>query len=95
MDQSPVYATLFSYDLLLHLFEHIHLCGETGSSTLASCTRVCRAWEEPASYVLWRDLASFRPLLNLLAGRDMSGEAKYLSAYWQARLGLRRVAFGY
>ncbi|TFK94505.1 hypothetical protein K466DRAFT_593507 [Polyporus arcularius HHB13444] len=83
MDQSPVDATLFSYDLLLHLFENIRLCGESGSSTLASCTRVCRAWGEPASYVLWRDLASFSPLWNLLAGRDFSGEAKYLSAYWQ------------
>ncbi len=95
MDQSLVDATLFSYDLLLHLFENIRLCGESGSSTLASCTRVCRAWGEPASYVLWRDLASFRPLWNLLAGRDFSGEAKYLSAYWQVRLGLWRLAFGY
>ncbi|KAI0688479.1 hypothetical protein C8T65DRAFT_589473 [Cerioporus squamosus] len=80
MDQSAVYTTLFSYDLLLHLFDHVRLAG---TSTLASCARVCRAWEDPASYVLWRDLASFRPFWNLLAGRDFSREAKYLSAYWQ------------
>ncbi|RPD58201.1 hypothetical protein L226DRAFT_489691 [Lentinus tigrinus ALCF2SS1-7] len=80
MNQSPVHATLYNYDLLLCLFEHVHLGRKT---TLASCALVCHAWEEPASYVLWSALKSFHPLWNLLIGRSFSPDARRASAFWE------------
>ncbi|TBU45341.1 hypothetical protein BD309DRAFT_917970 [Dichomitus squalens] len=83
MQSTPTYVALTSYDLLLHLFDQFHWCNGPSRASLASCARVCRAWQEPASYVLWRKLPALHPLWNLLAARNFSPESKWLSAYWQ------------
>ena len=85
MQSSPAHAALNSYDILLHLFDQLQFCQGPSRAAIASCARVCRAWQEPASYVLWRNLPALHPLWNLLAGRNFSPEAKWLSAYWQVR----------
>ncbi|KAI1789127.1 hypothetical protein LXA43DRAFT_1022645 [Ganoderma leucocontextum] len=79
-----VQVALNSYDILLHLFDHLQSCHKGSSrSALASCARVSRAWQDPASYVLWRNLPALHPLWNLLAGRNFSPEAKWIAAFWQ------------
>lgn len=84
---SPKETALFSYDIVLHFFDQLQSTHKGairgGRATLARCARVCRAWREPASYVLWRHLDSFHPLWNLLAGRNFSPESKWLSAFWE------------
>ena len=86
MPTTQTHEALHNYDILLHLFDQLQ--SNSGAirrgGALAVCARVCRVWNEPASYVLWRNLASFHPLWNLLSGRNYSPEAaKWLSAYWQ------------
>ena len=86
MRPSAVQTTLESYDILFYLFDHIHDLGKGGRAILASCAGVCHTWQEPASYVLWRNLASFHPLWNLLDERKFSPDAKWAAAFWQVDL---------
>ena len=81
-----VQVALNSYDILLHLFDHLQ-SSHTGSdrTALSSCASVCRAWQEPASYVLWRNIPALHPLWNLLAGRNFPQEAKWISPFWEVR----------
>lgn len=82
-----VQVALNSYDILLHLFDHLQSSHKgPNRAALAACARVCRAWQEPASYVLWRNLPALHPLWNLLAGRNFSPEAKWISPFWQVSL---------
>ncbi|PIL34355.1 hypothetical protein GSI_03130 [Ganoderma sinense ZZ0214-1] len=79
-----VQVALNSYDILLHLFDHLQSSHKgSNRAALAACARVCRAWQDPASYVLWRNLPALHPLWNLLAGRNFSPEAKWISPFWQ------------
>ena len=81
-----VQVALNSYDILLHLFDHLQ-SSHKGSdrAALSSCASVCRAWQEPASYVLWRNIPALHPLWNLLAGRNFPQEAKWISPFWEVR----------
>ena len=64
--------TFFSNsDILLRIFEALRdvleLEGvEQQRKELAHCIRVCKAFEDPAMRVLWAQLPSISPLLNLL-----------------------------
>ncbi|KAI0632838.1 hypothetical protein C8Q77DRAFT_1058364 [Trametes polyzona] len=76
------HAALHQEDILDHIFHDAKsLCWNiwgNDRATLARCTIVCRSWTEPASRVLWRELDSLVPLLQLLASRRLPPPARGL-----------------
>lgn len=78
---TATHAALFNYDIILQILDRP--TGSPDRAVLATCARVCQAWQEPASRVLWRRLSHIQPLWMLLASHQFSPEAKWISAFWQ------------
>ncbi|KAG8944659.1 hypothetical protein FRC04_001623 [Tulasnella sp. 424] len=58
-------------------------------STLASCALACKSWSDVALDVLWRNLDSVFPLLEMLMGMELLGDLDYPSPNSLQRLSSR------
>ncbi|KAI0742677.1 hypothetical protein C8Q80DRAFT_1122877 [Daedaleopsis nitida] len=64
--QSHGAAVLLNYDVLVSIFEYFYHEKKDDRLACASSARVCRAWMEIASAVLWGERRSLRPLYRIL-----------------------------
>ena len=53
------------FEFIGHSEDHLHRGSQVGRKTLASLARTCHLFSSPALDVLWHDLYSFDPLLNV------------------------------
>ena len=62
----PSCGAWLPYDVLILIFENLNPTNTRDKLTCVRASRVCRAWAEPASAVLWRHLPTMLPLWNVL-----------------------------
>ncbi|OCH92360.1 hypothetical protein OBBRIDRAFT_717559, partial [Obba rivulosa] len=73
--QARAHPALGVYDILCNIFEELASTASISNAyqdmieirrTLARAARVCKAFYEPALKILWKELNSLMPLLQLL-----------------------------
>ncbi|KAH9948918.1 hypothetical protein B0H21DRAFT_820485 [Amylocystis lapponica] len=73
MSQTPTNSALCCDEILVNIFQYLdspHFSFFTPGLVnpyLPVCARVCKAFSEPALGILWRDIYSFTPLLEILS----------------------------
>ncbi|KAL6308271.1 hypothetical protein BKA93DRAFT_557843 [Sparassis latifolia] len=65
--QSEAHTALFNEDILREVAQHFRTSRREDVNALGRMALVCRAFSDPALDVLWRNLESLLPLLNILA----------------------------
>ena len=70
---APMHHCLYISEVLYLIFKFVRQCDvqlhqglQVGKKTLASLARICHLFSSPALDVLWHDLYSFCPLIEVL-----------------------------
>ncbi|KAH9948919.1 hypothetical protein B0H21DRAFT_194975 [Amylocystis lapponica] len=75
MSQTPTLSALSCDEILVNIFQYLNLPHFSFNTRgivnphLSVCARVCRAFLEPALGILWRDLNTLTPLVEILSSR--------------------------